>query len=259
MIIDTHCHLDYFEDKEIDFIVERAKQNNVEKIITICTKISEFNNICKYPTLFPKTIYCSIGQHPCNVDNFEDTFENISKIIDDNKNIIVGIGETGLDYFHSTEAVHIQKQKEVFCLHTQISAKYNLPLIIHNRNSDDDVYEILKEAVEKLGCRGIIHCFTASEDFMQKMIELGFYISIAGIVTFKNALQLQQIVKKIPLEKLLIETDSPYLAPVPFRGKKNEPSFVKHTSEFLANHLGIPQDEFNKITTNNALKVFKLN
>lgn len=258
MIVDTHCHLDYFTDTEVIDLVGRARDVGIEKMITISTDISKFDRILKYTKDFSKTVYCSIGQHPCNVDDFSFDAGQMANIIESFGDAVVGVGETGLDYFHSLDNEHIARQKRSLKMHIEIAARYDLPLIIHNRNSDDDVYEILKKGVEEFGCRGLIHCFTAAEDFMQKMIDLGFYISIAGIVTFKNATELQNIVKKIPLNRLLIETDSPYLAPVPNRGKKNEPSFIRCTADFLADHLGILRPEFDKITTQNALKVFNL-
>ncbi len=258
MIIDTHCHLDYFDKNEIEDLVFRAKQNGVEKMITISTKINEFDNILSIANQFNNIVFLSLGQHPCNVDEAEITAEKLSLIIDKNRDKIVGIGETGLDYYHNQDLAHIDRQKQSFRVHMEVAAKYNLPLIIHNRNSDNDVADMLKDGVKNLGCRGLIHCFTATESFMEQMLDIGFYISIAGIITFKNAIDLQQIVKKIPLNRILIETDSPYLAPTPHRGKKNEPSFVKCTADFLADHLGIERSEFYKITTQNAIDVFKL-
>jgi TatD DNase family protein len=259
MIIDTHCHLDYFDINFVNDLIDRAKQNNVEKMITICTEIDKIDNIINFVDQFSGTIFASLGQHPCNVDNVEISSEILSKIIDAHKNKIVGIGETGLDYYHNKNEDHLMRQKQSFQDHIEVAAKYNLPLIIHNRNSDDDVAEMLKNGVKNFGCRGVIHCFTATESFMEQMVDIGFYISISGIITFKNSLDLQQIVKKIPLNRLLIETDSPYLAPAPHRGKKNEPSFVKHTADFLADHLGIERSEFYQLTTQNAIDVFKFN
>ncbi len=258
MIIDTHCHLDYFDNIESVNVINRALQNNVNKMITISTEIDKIDQIIGYTKQFNNIVFASLGQHPCNLDNIDITIDKLSNLLEKNIDKIVGIGETGLDYYHSQDETNILKQKKSFQAHIEVASKYNLPLIIHNRNSDNDVAEILIDGFKNFNSRGVIHCFTATESFMKKMIDIGFYISIAGIITFKNAINLQEIVKKIPLNRLLIETDSPYLAPTPHRGKKNEPSFIVHTANFLADHLGINRTEFYELTTNNANNLFNL-
>ncbi|MDG1997008.1 MAG: TatD family hydrolase, partial [Emcibacteraceae bacterium] len=167
---------------------------------------------------------------------------------------VVGIGETGLDYFY--EHAPRDKQKQNFIAHIEASRATGLPLIVHARDADEDCAKIMREEMEKGAYPAVIHCFTASEEFARQSLDIGCYISISGIVTFKSAKALQDAVKIIPLDKLLIETDAPYLAPVPMRGKPNEPSYVKHTAEFLAGHLGVSFEELAKITTDNFFDLF---
>jgi TatD DNase family protein len=253
MLVDSHCHLDFKElHSRLDELLENAKNSGVEILQTICTKISEFDKILKIANDHDN-IFCSVGVHPNNVA--EEGVVKAEKIIElANHKKVIGIGETGLDYYYenSPKAEQIESFKE----HIKAAQTLQLPVIIHMRDAEEDTLKILKETLAEKNYPALIHCFTASEEFAKEVLILGLYISISGIVTFKNAKSLQDAVKNIPLEKILVETDSPYLAPVPNRGKTNEPSNTKHTAEFLAKHLNIPFETLAKATTDNFFKLF---
>jgi TatD DNase family protein len=198
-------------------------------------------------------IWATVGSHPHDAeDEWGITPEELIEKAKHPK--VVGIGETGLDYFY--EHAPRDKQKQNFIAHIEASRATGLPLIVHARDADEDCAKIMREEMEKGVYPAVIHCFTASEEFARQSLDIGCYISISGIVTFKSAKALQDAVKIIPLDKLLIETDAPFLAPVPMRGKPNEPSYVKHTAEFLAGHLGVSFEELAKITTDNFFELF---
>ncbi len=254
-IVDSHCHLDLLAQKglDIDEVVNRANIDNVKLLQTICTKISDINAILYYANKY-QNIFASAGVHPCNVDS-EKLYlaAEIIKIIDDNPKI-VGIGETGLDYYHDKSFV--EKQKESFLQHIKASQISRLPIIIHSRDADDDMIDILTNEQKESAFPALLHCFSSGKDLAMKALDLGVYISIAGIVTFKNAKELQEIVKLIPLEYLLVETDSPYLAPTPNRGKINEPSFTKHVVDFIADLKNVSRETIIEKTTSNFHKIF---
>jgi len=253
MLVDSHCHLDFKEFSE-DFaeVLENAKLRNVNCLQTICTKISEFakirNIIDKYDF-----IYGSVGNHPCEVE--KQILLSPGEIVEYTAHPrIISIGETGLDYYHDISFK--DKQITSFINHITAARMTDLPVIIHTREAEDDTLEIIASELKKGKFRALIHCFTASREFADKCLELGLYISVAGIVTFKNAKELQETVKSIPLERLLVETDSPYLAPAPNRGKRNEPSFVADTAKFLADLKEVSFEELAEITTNNFYELF---
>lgn len=254
-IVDSHCHLDLIEQKGINIteILSNCHQANVKILQTICTSSKNFQQIYNYCKI-DKNIYCSFGIHPCNVQNEE--LITAQKIIDYCKHNpkIIGIGETGLDYYHDLSFVELQKQS--FIEHIMASQQTALPLIIHSRNADQEMAKILVEYQKKQNFPAILHCFSSSMQLAETAIDLGIYISIAGIVTFKNAIELQEIVKKIPLEFLLLETDSPYLAPSPFRGKVNQPSFTLEVAKFIAELKNIELAKVIDQTTKNFLKIF---
>jgi TatD DNase family protein len=255
-IVDTHCHLDLIEKQgtKIEEIIENSLQNNVKLLQTICTRITEIEKILSYTKLYD-FIYASAGVHPCNVlEQPKYTAEEIIKICDENPKII-GIGETGLDYFHDRSAIDLQKIS--FLAHIDASRKTQLPLITHSRDADLDMMEILENEQKKGRFPAVLHCFSSTKELAQKALELGIYISISGIVTFKNAVQLQEIVKSLPLNSLLVETDSPYLAPIPHRGKSNQPAFTKHVVEFIAELKGLNIEEVTNQTTENFFTIFK--
>ncbi len=255
-IVDTHCHLDLIEKQGISFdeAIQNCLQNNVRILQTICTRVTEINQLLDY-TKKHDFIYASLGIHPCNV--FEQpkiTAEEIIRICAENPKII-GIGETGLDYYHDKSAIDLQKIS--FVEHIKASQENDLPIIIHSRDADLDMMEILESEQKNKNFPALLHCFSSSQELAKKALDLGIYISISGIVTFKNATQLQDIVKYLPLESLLVETDSPYLAPVPFRGKTNQPAFTKHVVEFIAQLKGLSVEEVTHHTTDNFFKIFK--
>ncbi len=251
-MIDSHCHLDF--DKiahNLDNIIANAKKNNITSILSINTNPLNFkkhlNLIEKY-----KGLYLAYGLHPCNVNSIEQLeildFDNASQ-----NEKVVGIGETGIDLFHSKDL--LKEQIRSFEYHIEASIRLNLPLIIHQRNSEQEIINVLNNYLNN-NLQIIFHCFTGSNKLRDFCTKNNFYISLSGIVTFKNASSLRNIIKDYPLEFILIETDSPFLAPAPMRGKVNEPSYIKYTAEYLANFYNISLIEFEKITDNNFFKLF---
>ena len=253
MLVDSHCHLNFPDFKgQIDEVVERADKNGVKYMQTICTKMAEFPDILKIANDY-ENIWCSVGVHPNNVEGEE--LVEVSKLIELAKNPkVIGLGETGLDYYY--EHSPREKQQKSFINHIEASQENGLPVIVHTRAADDDTIEILQNQYKKKPFPGLIHCFSTGEKLAKAAIDLGMYISISGIVTFKKATELQEIVKDLPLESLLVETDAPYLAPVPYRGKTNEPAYTRHTAEFIADLKGISLDEVAKVTSDNFFSLF---
>ena len=251
-MIDSHCHLDHeplFND--LENILKRSKEVGIEKLLTICTTFESFVKIKK---LVKKDdiIYGTYGIHPHEAKNDKVTKELIIDEINANEKII-GIGETGLDFYYNFSDK--KDQIKSFEEHIKASIELKIPLIIHSRNAEDEMLEIFNE-YKKHDLKILMHCFTGSKKFAESLLDLNAYFSASGIITFKNSTDLQETFKSIPLEKTLIETDSPYLAPVPNRGKKNEPSFVKFTAEKLAEIKNIPISELVKSTTFNFNKLF---
>jgi TatD DNase family protein len=253
MIVDSHCHLD-FDDlySDLENVVVRSRGVGVGILQTISTKLSEIEKIAQIASRYPH-IYHSIGVHPHEVEKEGvPTYEDLLKFSYYSK--AIGIGETGLDYYyeHSQRAI----QKESFVNHIRVARETGLPIIIHTRSAEDDTLSILREQM-KIGIfSGLIHCFTASQEFAKECLDLGLYISVSGIITFKNATALREAIKSVPLERLLVETDSPYLAPVPMRGKANEPSFIVYTVDYLADLFGVTPKEISDTTTQNFLRLF---
>jgi TatD DNase family protein len=252
-IVDSHCHLDFDVFKE-DFplVLQRAEEADVTVMQTICTKISQFEEIKKIAEKYDN-IYCSVGIHPNEVEKEEHaTAERLVQYANHPK--VIGLGETGLDYYYENSARDLQIK--AFKEHIKASRITGIPLIVHTRSADQDTVAIISEEMKIGGFTGLIHCFTSSRELAHSMLELGFYISISGIVTFKNATELQQIIKALPLEKLLVETDSPYLAPVPKRGKRNEPAYTKFVVEFLADMFNKTPAYIAQVTTENFYNLF---
>jgi TatD DNase family protein len=253
MLVDSHCHLDFAElNSKLDEKLANAKNFDVSYLQTISTKISEFDKIREIADKYPQ-IFCSVGIHPNNVSKDETTSkEELVKLAEHKK--VIGIGETGLDYYYKTSEPKLQIKS--FETHIRASQDNKLPVIIHSRDAEKDTIDILSNHMKDTEFPALIHCFTASKDFAKKALDLGLYISLSGIVTFKNAEEIREAVKLIPLDRILIETDSPYLAPVPKRGKSNEPAYVKYVAEYLAEFLNIPYEKFAKQTTDNFFKLF---
>ena len=251
-MIDSHCHLDHEPLKsDLSNIIKRSKDVGIEKLLTISTSVESFQKI-KNIINEDEIIFGTIGIHPHETDNNEISIDYIVKNFEENPKII-GIGETGLDFYYNNSDK--EKQIKSFKKHIEASIKTNSPLIVHSRNAEDETFEILnKYQGEKL--KILMHCFTGSKNFAEKLLKLNAFFSASGIITFKNSMDLQETFKILPLEKILIETDSPYLAPVPNRGKKNEPSFLSYTAQKLADIKDLSKQEITKITTKNFNNLF---
>ena len=256
MIIDSHCHLDYPDLlDQLENVIKRAKSNQVDKLLTICTTLNSFEKIKSIIKKY-KNIYGTFGIHPHEVKNFINVnFDYIIKAKNENHKII-GIGETGLDYYYNHSDKNIQRKS--FVEHIHAASKLNIPIIVHSRNAESDTFDILKEEKKNSDIKILMHCFTGSNDFAKKLIDIGCNISVSGIITFKNSAELAQTVSEIPLNNLLVETDSPYLSPVPFRGKTNEPSYIIHTIEKLAQIKKISKNQIIESTTKNFRELFNI-
>mgnify|MGYP006178313075 FL=1 len=254
-MIDSHCHLDHEPLlKDFDNIISRAKNVGINKLLTICTTFESFKKI-KDLVKKDQIIYGTYGIHPHETERNVVDKNTIIKNVKNNQKII-GIGETGLDFFynHSNKVRQIKSFKE----HIEASIELNIPLIVHSRNAENETFETLNK-YKNNNPKILMHCFTGSLEFSQKLLELNTFFSASGIITFKNSVDLQETFKTIPLDKILVETDSPFLAPIPMRGKKNEPSFIKYTIEKLALLRVLPIDQMIAITTLNFNKLFSIN
>ena len=255
MIIDSHCHLISSRYEEsIHEIIKICTASNIGLLLNITTKEMEFDEILDLSKKY-KQIYNSIGIHPHETENLNtNTFNKIEDVIQKNKKTIA-IGETGLDFYYN----HSKKKDQInsFKKHIEISLEHNLPLVIHSREAEKETKEILYSYKNHSNLTGVIHCFTGSEKFAREMMEIGFYISFSGIITFKNSSYLREIVSITDRDKILIETDSPFLAPAPNRGKTNIPAFIVHTIKQISDILNIDEAEVEKITSNNFFNLFK--
>ncbi len=255
MLIDSHCHLDFpdFAKEGVEAVVARAKAAGVGRMLTICVRIAEFEQVHAIARKFDN-IHCTVGTHPHQAEEAPEQAVSLEKLIEYTKlPKVVGIGETGLDYFYDHSPRDVQQKS--FAKHIHAALETGLPLIIHARDADDDIIRLLKtEGKGKV--RGVMHCFSSGQKLADAALDLGFYISLSGIVTFKKADELRAVVKSVPLNRILVETDSPYLAPIPYRGKTNEPSFVVHTAAAVAELKGVSADELAKVTTENYFSLF---
>ena len=251
-MIDSHCHLDHEPLlSDLDNVLARSKKVGIKKLLTISTSLDSFTRVKKIVNK-DEIIYGTIGIHPHETNNNTVDSEFIVKNLLENKKII-GIGETGLDFFYNNSEKN--KQIDSFRIHIEASLKANVPIIIHSREAEEETFNILNEYKdEKL--KILMHCFTGTKIFAEKLLEFNSYFSASGIITFKNSTDLQKTFKSLPLEKILIETDSPFLAPVPNRGKKNEPSFIDFTATKLAEIKEIDKSKLIKITTDNFNNLF---
>tara|TARA_Y100001970_G_scaffold131383_1_gene162073 strand:+ start:12860 stop:13621 length:762 start_codon:yes stop_codon:yes gene_type:complete len=251
-MIDSHCHLDH-EDllSDINNVIKRSKSVGIKKLLTICTTLESFEKI-KEIILLDEIIFGTYGIHPHESQKYVISSEDIINNIQNNKKII-GVGETGLDFFYNNSDKEYQVNS--FEKHIEASIALRMPLIIHSRNAEDETIDILKN-FKNSNLKILMHCFTGSKRLMTQLLELNAYFSASGIITFKNSLDLQETFRNIPLSKLLIETDSPYLAPIPNRGKKNEPSFIKFTAEKLAHIKNISYNEIIDTTSTNFNNLF---
>ncbi len=251
-MIDSHCHLDHQPlSSNLNDIIKRSKKVGIEKLLTICTTLQSFQEIIKIVKM-DKMIFGTFGIHPHESNKDIVTKELINNYVVKNEKII-GIGETGLDFFYNNSDKISQIKS--FEQHIEASIELNYPLIVHSRNAEKETFEILNEYKNK-SPKILMHCFTGSTSFAKKLFNLNCFFSASGIITFKNSVELQETFKEIPLDKLLIETDSPYLAPVPNRGKKNEPSFIKFTVSKLAEIKRLEVSKIISATTKNFNNLF---
>ena len=257
MIADSHCHLDYSKlYDQLDKVIERATINKVKYLLTICTTLDSFDRIKKIIKKY-KNIYGTFGIHPHESKNFTKINSKFNLDIKKQNSKIIGIGETGLDFYYNHSDKEIQKK--IFIEHIKASSELNIPLIVHSRNAEMETYDILKnEKKNNNNLKILIHCFTGSKDFAKKLLDIDSYISVSGIITFKNSSELTNTIAEIPIEKLLVETDSPSLAPMPNRGRTNEPSYIIHTIDKLSEIKKLSKEAVMKYTTNNFKKLFNL-
>ncbi len=257
MWIDSHCHLNHtkFDGADPSALAAEALANNIDGMLSICCRISD-----EFPTLLNiartnKGVWCSVGTHPHEAGDDAEQGVSLEKLVSLAKSdpLVIGIGESGLDYYYDNSPRDLQAIS--FRKHIQACLETDLPLIVHARDADEDIATILKEEGQgKL--RGVMHCFSSGRKLAEEALDIGFYVSFSGIVTFKSATELQAIAKDIPSDRILVETDAPFLAPMPHRGKTNHPAFVKHTGEFLANLRGEDVTQFAKQTSDNFFALF---
>lgn len=253
MLVDSHCHLNYEGLREgVPGVLARARAAGVSRFLNISTKEREWPEVVGLAEQ-EADVFATVGIHPHEAETHPDV-DTAKLVAAANHPKVVGIGETGLDYFYDHSPR--EQQQTAFRAHIAACRETGLPLIVHTRDAEEDTARILREEMEKGPYTGVIHCFTASQQFAEIALELGFYISLSGIVTFKNAKDLQETAKTIPQDRLLVETDSPFLAPVPKRGKTCEPAYVTHTAAFVASLRGQTVEELAQATTENFLRLF---
>ena len=252
MFVDSHAHLDKdISSTNINNIVKNSNKNNVSSILSINTKISEFDQLYKLIKNY-NSIWCSVGEHPCNIR--KDFIPSKDLILSKINKKVIGIGETGIDLYYSKN--NIDFQIESLKNHIDASIESDLPIIIHMRDSENELMEILCKENHKNKLKLVMHCFLGSKELLNKCLDQDFYISISGIVTFKKSFDLQNLIKDIPLNRLLIETDSPFLSPVPYRGKQNEPSYIIHTADYISSILDIDISIIANTTSDNFYNLF---
>jgi TatD DNase family protein len=253
MLVDSHCHLNFPDFKEdLDGVIHRAREAGVKVMQTICTEMAEFDEVHGIAQKY-EGVYCSVGVHP-NDSGHAEIAKAEELIAKTSLPKVIGIGETGLDYHY--EKTDRELQKKSFLEHIQAARVSGLPLIVHSRDADEDTAEILRTEMTKGKFKGLLHCFTSSKYLADEAVKLGFYISMSGIISFKSAGSIRDSIVDVPMDKLLVETDAPYLAPVPHRGKRNEPSFVLHTNRILADIKKISEEDCARRTTENFFRLF---
>ena len=252
MLVDSHCHLNFPElAANIDAVRSTMTENGVGHALCISVTLKDFPQVLALADKYPN-FFASVGVHPDYESEPAFTSETLVDLAQHPK--VIAIGETGLDYFRLTG--DLEWQRERFRTHIRAAIKAQLPLVIHTRSSAEDTLRIMQEEnAREIG--GVMHCFTETLDVAMRAIEMGFYISFSGIVTFKNATALKEVAQQVPLDRILVETDSPYLAPIPFRGKTNQPAYVKHVAEEVARLRNIPLEELTEASTRNFFTLFK--
>ena len=253
MLVDSHCHLDFPEYAgKLDEVVARARDAGVGTCVSIGTELKRFPGVRAVAERFDN-VWCSVGIHPHEAEN--ELLSDAELLLKETSHPkVVGVGETGLDYFYE----HSPREKQIanFRAHIAAGRESGLPVIVHTRDADDDTIRVLQEEMAKGTFRGLIHCFTGTQRLADESLKLGLYISVSGIATFKKSDALRDVIKTVPLDRLLVETDAPYLAPVPHRGQTNEPSFVVHTAKTVADLKGVSTDELANATTDNFFRLF---
>ncbi|MGE4219925.1 MAG: TatD family hydrolase [Alphaproteobacteria bacterium] len=253
MLVDSHCHLDYLErDGDLDAAIERARAAGVRTMLTIGTRVSTFPEILAIAERYDD-VWCSVGVHPHEAEGEGDTAAaQLVELARHPK--VIGIGETGLDYYYDNSPREAQQRS--FRSHIAAARETGLPLIVHSRDADDDTIGILRDEHRQGAFPGVIHCFSSTRELAENAVDLGLYVSLAGILTFKNAQDIRDTVRGLPADRLLVETDAPYLAPIPHRGKRNEPAFVAHTARLLGELTGLGAEGVAETTTRNFFRLF---
>ena len=253
MLVDSHCHLDFdVFDEDRDETIQRARDAGIGTMVTICTRVTRFDEIRAIAEA-NDDIWCSVGIHPHQAE--EEPVVTVEDLVSRAQHPkVVGIGETGLDYFYDNSPRDLQKTS--FRTHIAAARETGLPLIVHTRDADADMADILEDEMRKGAFTGVLHCFSSGAELAKRALDIGFYVSLSGIVTFKNAEDLRQIVLDVPADRILVEPDSPFLAPIPNRGKRNEPSFVVHTAARVAELKNLKNDELSDISTDNFFRLF---
>ncbi|MEO0347851.1 MAG: TatD family hydrolase [Pseudomonadota bacterium] len=253
-LVDSHCHLNFPQLlPNIDQVIKDANSKDVKYLQTICTKLSEFDQVQQIALKY-SNVWCSMGIHPCNVLEHDGVdLKQLALLASRDK--VIGLGETGLDYYYAKDSA--KQQQHLFAMHLELSATTNQPVIIHSRDAEADTLAMLREAESSYGnLRALLHCFTGSKQFAYKALDMGVNISFSGIITFKNALELQETAASLPLDMMMVETDAPYLAPIPYRGKDNQPAYTWYTANKLAELKSISLEQLAEATTANFFRLF---
>lgn len=253
MLVDSHCHLDFdVFDEDRQETIQRARDAGVATMVTICTRVTRFEEIRAIAET-DENIWCSVGIHPHQAE--EEPVVTIEDLVSRAAHPkVIGIGETGLDYYYDNSPRELQETS--FRTHIAASRETGLPLIVHTRDADEDMADILEDEMGKGAFPGVLHCFSSGRRLAERALDIGFYISLSGIVTFKNAQDLRDIAKDVPVDRILVETDSPFLAPIPNRGKRNEPAFVADTAAKVAELKGVDKHALSMASTENFFRLF---
>ncbi len=250
-LVDSHCHINFDPlDQEVEQVVQRARDNGVNHMLCVSVNMEDYPQVLHLARHY-ENVYASVGVHPNEQKGREPEVDELVELASNNH--VVAIGETGLDYFRTEKKSEWQINR--FRRHIEAAKQSGKPLIIHTRDSANDALTILEET-DARDAGGVMHCFVEDWDTAQRAMDIGFYISFSGIVTFKNAKTLQDVARQVPLDRILVETDSPYLAPVPHRGKTNEPGYTRYVAEFIAKLRGIPLEQLAKVTSENFFRLF---
>lgn len=255
-IVDSHCHLDALDyenlHQNIDDVIEKAKARGVKHLLTIGVTLSRFEKQ-RDALAHRDDVSLACGVHPLDLDDEPFDIARLTELARHPK--VIAIGEIGLDYYYSADNKALQQQ--IFAEQIGVANQLNKPVIIHTRSAREDTIQILRENNAE-HCSGVLHCFTENWEMAKQALDLGFYISCSGIITFKNAEEIRDVIRKVPLDRLLVETDSPYLAPVPYRGKQNQPAYTREVCEYVATLKGLTSEQFAQVTTENFERLFKV-